>query len=106
MIDTRQLTLGDQVFEFETGKVGKQAGGAVTVRSGDTVIFAAATMSPTARENIDFFPLGSSCDRREHRSWALGSGWEATGTPNDQPRERNRENLADERCGRSARSIG
>ena len=38
MTDTRQLTLGDQVLEFETGKVAKQAGGSVTVRLGDTVV--------------------------------------------------------------------
>ena len=69
MVDTRQLTLGNQVIEFETGKVAKQAGGAVTLRVGDTVVLGVATMSNTARENIDFFPL--TCDYEE-RMYSVG----------------------------------
>ncbi|HEU4752864.1 MAG TPA: polyribonucleotide nucleotidyltransferase, partial [Armatimonadota bacterium] len=69
MSDTRKLTLGDQVLEFETGKVAKQAGGAVTVRAGDTVVLGVATMSQSARENIDFFPL--TCDYEE-RMYSVG----------------------------------
>jgi len=68
MADTRQLTLGGQVMEFETGKVAKQAGGAVTVRSGDTVILGIATMG-SVREHLDFFPL--TCDYEE-RMYAVG----------------------------------
>jgi polyribonucleotide nucleotidyltransferase len=69
MIDTRKLTLGDQVFEFETGRLAKQAGGAVTVRAGDTMVLGVATMSDKARENIDFFPL--TCDYEE-RMYSVG----------------------------------
>ena len=49
--------LGGKELTIETGKLAGQAGGAVTVRMGDTVIFATATMSKHAREGIDFFPL-------------------------------------------------
>ena len=69
MVDTRQLTLGGQVYEFETGKMAKQAGGAVTVRCGDTLVLGVATMSASARENIDFFPL--TCDYEE-RMYSVG----------------------------------
>jgi len=69
MVDTRKLTLGNQVLEFETGKVAKQAGGAVTVRSGDTIVLGVATMSNSPRENIDFFPL--TCDYEE-RMYSVG----------------------------------
>src|SRR5437762_11481242 len=69
MIDTRQLTLGGQTLEFETGRMAKKAGGAVTLRSGDTLIVAVATMSSTAREHIDFFPL--TCDYEE-RMYSVG----------------------------------
>src|SRR4051794_2844124 len=69
MIDTRQLTLGGQTLEFETGRMAKQAGGAVTVRCGDTLVVSVATMSATARENIDFFPL--TCDYEE-RMYSVG----------------------------------
>lgn len=47
---------GDQLV-IETGKFAEQAGGAVTVSIGETIVFATATMSKRAREGIDFFPL-------------------------------------------------
>jgi polyribonucleotide nucleotidyltransferase len=37
--------VGGKPITFETGTLARQAGGAVTVRLGDTMIFAAATMS-------------------------------------------------------------
>jgi polyribonucleotide nucleotidyltransferase len=46
----RQLTIG-------TGLLAQQAGGSCTVRYGDTVILAAATMGASDRQGIDFFPL-------------------------------------------------
>ena len=42
---------------FETGKVAKQANGAVIVRLGDTMVFTTACASPEASEEIDFLPL-------------------------------------------------
>jgi polyribonucleotide nucleotidyltransferase len=54
--------LGDQTLTLSTGKLAKQANGAVVVQYGDTVILAAATAGP-AREGIDFFPL--TVDYRE-----------------------------------------
>ena len=41
-----QATINDKPLTFETGKFAKQAGGSATVRYGDTIVFAAATMSP------------------------------------------------------------
>ncbi|MEL7643835.1 MAG: polyribonucleotide nucleotidyltransferase, partial [bacterium] len=49
--------VGGQPFTFETGKLAAQAGGAVTVRVGDNIVFAAATMGDEPREGQDFFPL-------------------------------------------------
>lgn len=69
MTDTRQLRLGNQVLEFETGRMAKQAGGSVTVRCGDTMVLGVATMSGSAREHIDFFPL--TCDYEE-RMYSVG----------------------------------
>ncbi len=51
------VQLGGQELTFETGRLAEQAGGAVTVQVGQTVVFATATMSKHAREGIDFFPL-------------------------------------------------
>src|SRR6266542_846842 len=68
MIDTRKLTLGGQELEFETGRMAKQAGGAVTVRCGETVVLGVATMGGV-REHLDFFPL--TCDYEE-RMYSVG----------------------------------
>ena len=51
------VELGGQELTIETGRLAEQAGGAVTVQVGQTVVFATATMSKHAREGIDFFPL-------------------------------------------------
>ena len=48
---------------IETGKLAGQAGGSVTVRLGDSIVFAAATMGD-AREGIDFFPLTVEYEER------------------------------------------
>src|SRR5438477_85475 len=59
-----QATINGMPLVFETGKYAKQAGGAVTVRYGDTIVFAAATVAKTTRPGIDFFPL--TVDFEEH----------------------------------------
>jgi polyribonucleotide nucleotidyltransferase len=56
-------------LSIETGRVAKQAGGAVLVQFGDTVVLVTATASRSAREGIDFFPL--TCDYVE-KTFAAG----------------------------------
>src|SRR5256886_7999954 len=51
-----QAEINGKPLVFETGKYAKQAGGAATVRYGDTVVFAAATVAKTIRVGVDFFP--------------------------------------------------
>jgi polyribonucleotide nucleotidyltransferase len=58
-----ELTGGKRI-SFETGKLAKQAHGAVVVRIGDNVVLATATANPDPREGIDFFPL--TVDYREY----------------------------------------
>jgi polyribonucleotide nucleotidyltransferase len=55
--ETNQYTamVGGKPITFETGKLARQAGGAVTVQLGETMMFAAATMGEI-RPGIDFFP--------------------------------------------------
>ena len=59
-----QATINDKPLTFETGKYARQAGGAVTVRYGDTVVFAAGTVAKTIRQGIDFFPLTVDFEER------------------------------------------
>ncbi len=48
---------GGKHIKFETGRMAKQASGAVLTSSGDNVILATAVASPDPKEGIDFFPL-------------------------------------------------
>jgi len=57
MIKKVEMKIGGQTLSLETGRVAREAGGAVIVRIGDTMTLATATMSETIREGIDFFPL-------------------------------------------------
>ncbi|MEO6590663.1 MAG: polyribonucleotide nucleotidyltransferase [Pyrinomonadaceae bacterium] len=52
-----RIKLGDKDLIVETGKVAKQADGAVVVRYGDTMILVTAVSARTAKEGLDFFPL-------------------------------------------------
>src|SRR5262249_33951541 len=61
---TRELTIGTNTLRFETGKLAKQASGAVIVRSGDSVVLVTACRAQSAREGIDFLPL--TVDYREY----------------------------------------
>jgi len=49
--------IGGRLLSIETGKVAKQADGAVIVQYGDTVVLVAVVTAPPRSEEIDFFPL-------------------------------------------------
>ena len=48
---------GGKYITFETGRLAKQASGAVFTTSGDTAVLATAVAAPDPKEGIDFFPL-------------------------------------------------
>ena len=60
--------IGGRTLSIETGKIAKQADGAVVVQYGDTVVLVAAVTAPPRFEDIDFFPL--SVEYREKQSAA------------------------------------
>ncbi len=64
-----QMEIGGRLLTLETGRVAKQADGAVTVRYGDSVVLATVVAARTATEGQDFFPL--TVDYRE-RAYAGG----------------------------------
>lgn len=49
--------LGDSEIIIETGKMAKQAGGAVTLQCGDSIVLVTATAAPKPKEQCDFLPL-------------------------------------------------
>src|ERR1043166_4805253 len=55
--------VGDKQLHIETGKIAKQADGAVTVQMGETIVIVAAVGAPKAKAGQDFFPL--TVDYRE-----------------------------------------
>jgi polyribonucleotide nucleotidyltransferase len=63
MQHTVRTPIGDKELIIETGKLAKQADGAVTVQCGDTVVIVSACASAEAKEDQDFFPL--TVDYRE-----------------------------------------
>jgi polyribonucleotide nucleotidyltransferase len=55
---THSFDLGDgRTISLETGKLAKQADGAVVVRLGDTMILATIVSNKDAKEGVDFLPL-------------------------------------------------
>jgi polyribonucleotide nucleotidyltransferase len=63
-LQRRDIQIGSRTLSLETGKLAKQADGAVLVRSGDTVVLVTACHAASAREGIDFLPL--TVDYREY----------------------------------------
>src|ERR671918_2131797 len=63
-LQKRDIQVGSRMLSLETGKLAKQADGAVLVRSGDTFVLVTACHASSAREGIDFLPL--TVDYREY----------------------------------------
>ncbi len=69
MPTTRTVDLGGQPLSFETGRLARQADGAVLVRFGDTVVLVTVVAQKRPKEGIDFLPL--TVDYREN-TYAAG----------------------------------
>ncbi len=63
MIHTVEVDLQGKKLTLETGKLAKQAGGAIVVRLGDTVVLVTACSNAEPKPNAAFFPL--TVDYRE-----------------------------------------
>ena len=73
-----------RTLTIETGKLAEQAGGAVTVRYGDTLILATATASKEPRPGTDFFPLTVDYEQRHYASGKIPGGYpRREGRPSD-----------------------
>src|SRR4249919_2921016 len=72
---TVSVSVGGQEIVFETGKLAKQADGAVLVRSGDTMVLATAQGKMEAREGADFFPLTVDVEERMYAAGKIPGGF-------------------------------
>ena len=71
----RTIIVGGRKLTFETGAIARQAGGAIYLRYGDTVVSAFATASAEPREGIDFFPLTVDYDERFYAVGKIPGGF-------------------------------
>ncbi len=56
-VKKKTVSVGGREISFETGKIARQANGAVLVRSGETFLLATACAAASPADDIDFFPL-------------------------------------------------
>ncbi len=66
MFDVSRVSveIGGEEISFETGKLARQASGAVVVRSGDTMVLATATVGNL--RDVDFLPLTVDVEERHY----------------------------------------
>jgi polyribonucleotide nucleotidyltransferase len=69
------VQVGEQEISFETGKLAKQADGAVVIRSGDTMVLATAQGRMETREGADFFPLTVDVEERMYAAGKIPGGF-------------------------------
>ena len=78
---TVQQEIAGRTLTIETGRLAHQAGGAVTVRYGDTMMLGTATASKP-RPGIDFFPLSVEFEERLYAAGRIpGSFFRREGRP-------------------------
>ena len=81
MTYTVEAEIAGRTLAIETGRLAQQAGGAVTVRYGDTMLLGTATAS-TPRPGIDFFPLSVEFEERLYAAGRIpGSFFRREGRP-------------------------
>src|SRR5437764_1938754 len=72
---TLSVEIAGREITFETGKLAKQADGAVVVREGDTMVLATAQGKTEAREGADFFPLTVDVEERMYAAGKIPGGF-------------------------------
>src|SRR5436190_7049475 len=72
---TVSVEIAGREITFETGKLAKQADGAVVVREGDTMVLATAQGKTEAREGADFFPLTVDVEERMYAAGKIPGGF-------------------------------
>jgi polyribonucleotide nucleotidyltransferase len=70
-----ETTVGGRTLSMETGRLAEQAGGAVLVRYGDTMVLATVVASEEAREGQDFFPLTVEYEEKMYAAGKIPGGF-------------------------------
>ncbi|NJD90585.1 MAG: polyribonucleotide nucleotidyltransferase [Geobacter sp.] len=70
-----ELEFGGRTLSIETGKMAKQANGAVVVRSGDTMVLVTAVASKGIKDGQDFFPLTVNYQEKAYAGGKIPGGF-------------------------------
>ena len=70
-----EIRLGNKTLAFETGRMAKQADGAVVVRYGDTMVIVAVCAARKAKEGTDFFPLTVDYQEKSYAGGKIPGGY-------------------------------
>jgi polyribonucleotide nucleotidyltransferase len=77
--------VGGRTLSLETGVLAAQAGGAVTIRYGDTVLLTTATMSKDVKGHLNFFPMTVEFEEKLYAAGRIpGSFFRREGRPSEQ----------------------
>ena len=83
MVHKFAVEIGGRTLEIETGRVAKQASGAVLVRFGDTVVLATVVGAREAAVERDFFPLVVDYREKQYAAGRIPGGFfKREGRPN------------------------
>lgn len=72
---TVDIELRGRTLSFQTGKMARQADGAVVVQYGDTVVLATAVADKTPKEGLDFFPLTIDYQEKAYAAGKIPGGF-------------------------------
>ena len=71
----KEIVWGGKKLSIESGKIARQADGAVILTSGDTVILATVVGAKKAKPDIDFFPLTVNYQEKYYASGKIPGGY-------------------------------
>ena len=74
-ITKKEITWGDKKLTLETGRVARQADGAVMLTCGETVILATAVAAKQAKPDMDFFPLTVNYQEKYYAAGKIPGGY-------------------------------
>ncbi|MCX7345403.1 MAG: polyribonucleotide nucleotidyltransferase [Alphaproteobacteria bacterium] len=74
-IDVEEITWGSATLRLETGRVARQADGAVLASMGETTVLATAVAERSAKPGIDFFPLTVNYQEKTYAAGKIPGGY-------------------------------
>ncbi len=74
-IDVEEIQWGGQTLRMETGRVARQADGAIMLSIGETTVLATAVAARAEKPGIDFFPLTVNYQEKTYAAGKIPGGY-------------------------------